>query len=422
MDEEVCDSCRALSFQGLERSARRPLQITMKELSMAESPALRPLGAIENLFSAYSEVGAMAFALVAEIEHPIEQATLTGALAEVQALHALLQVCIGPDDDGRLSFIRREGPVSLAMRQASALSLDEEIARDLEDPFPSSEGSLMRVTALSRGEATSLICTFHHAATDAKGALVILMQLLGAIAGNRPSGSAEFQSLDRYVGYATPDFVRIPDRALDYPRSLTVESAHLSSEATASLLAVARRGGVTFNSLLVAAVAEARLQLRRDAFRIMTPVDVRPLFDTSTVDGLFLSIAITAREEAEDMWDHARRIAGGIAAARNPKSVGGFVSAIGGRFALASDYAQLRDLMVANPPYDAIVTNLGSIFSDEDDEHGRPKRVFGPILKPFPGHDVIAVSSFEGRLTLAQSSAGGDTSMLSTVLSLLDTL
>ncbi|UYY58093.1 phthiocerol/phthiodiolone dimycocerosyl transferase family protein [Sphingomonas sp. S2-65] len=365
----------------------------------------------------------MAFALVAELDGILEQEALVSALKAVQAVHPLLQVRIGTDDEGRLSFLRCDGPIALRAKRVPVMDLDQEIVGALGEPFALGDGPLLRVTAISEGEATSLICVFHHAVTDAKGALLILKQLLAATGGESLPGKADFLPLDHYVGYPTPPLLRGSIQPSRIEKGFTVASHCFTSQETGSFLELAKRHGVTFNSLLVAATAEPHQPaLARSALRVMSPVDVRPLFEASAADGLFVTIAVSVRDAGEDMWHHARRIGDGIAAARTPKSIAGFVSAIGDRFASAGDYEAERDRLIANGPYDAIVTNLGVIAAARAIDGPRCLRILGPILKPFRGQDVIAASTYAGRLTLIQSSADGDADLLPQLRHLLETL
>jgi hypothetical protein len=390
---------------------------------MAETGGHRPLGAIENLFSAYSEVGAMAFALVAEFDGALEQEVLVSALEAVRVVHPLLQVRIGTDDEGRLSLLRCDGSIALRAKRVPAMDLDQEIVEALGEPFALGVGPLLRVTAISDGEATSLICVFHHAVTDAKGALLILKQLLAAAGGEPLPGQADYLPLDHYVGYSTPALLRGSVHPSTIEKGFTVASHCFTSQDTESLLELAKRHGVTFNSLLVAATAEPHQPaLARSALRVMSPVDVRPLLEASAADGLFVTIAVSVRDPGEDVWHHARRIGDGIAAARLPKSIAGFVSAIGNRFASAGDYEAERDRFIANGPYDAIVTNLGVIAAGHAIAGPRCMRILGPVLKPLRRQDVIAASTYAGRLTLIQSSANGDADLLPRLRHLLETL
>jgi hypothetical protein len=383
---------------------------------LPDTKILRPIGAIENLFSSYAEVGAMSFALVAQLRGDVAPEQLAGALMSVQAAHPLLRTSIGVDREDRVSIVRRDELPPVIWKRVSSMRLGDELDLALRMPFAFGGGPSLRVIAVADGDATALITVWNHALTDAKGAVTVLRELVAALDGVTPATAPGHDPLDRYVDRTPPGVRRGPVHVKVDERPTFLSIQDLSSSETSGLLRAAKSRGVTFGSFLVAAVAQAHLPTVTGASaRIMSPVDLRPTFGIEDRDGLFLSIAVTAREPDEKIWTHAARVMAGIRAARAPAGVGAFVSAIGGRFASGGDYEQVRDQLVANPPYDTIVTNLGVVDLGDDRSRSRCVRIMGPVLKPFPSRDVIAVSTFAGCATLIHSSADGDLGLLGRV-------
>lgn len=382
----------------------------------------RQIGAVENLFLAYSEANAMTFALVAAFDRELPKGALISALRTVQAVHPCLQVSIDIGGDGRLGFFRCDRPIDLQVKTVRYIDHEQEIADALVNHLDAAQGPLMRLSAISDGERTCVIGVWHHAIADGKGALNILKQLVEVIHGEPAPTSVEHDYIDRYVADSLPELFRTAIISPSDNRRPMILINEISSSVTASLLDLVKRHQSTLNSLLVAAVAQAHQHPIGDAAaNIMTPVDVRSFFGTEDNDGVFLTTAVTARLEGEDIWSHASRVADAARSARDPKAVGGFVSAIGSRFSAAGNYDAARDQIVMQGPFDTIVTNLGVIEWLQYPPTSRA-RIYGPIVKPLPGHDIIAASTFAGRLTLIQSSVNGDSALLRRAVSLLEGL
>lgn len=390
---------------------------------MSDVDFVRPIGAVENLFSAYCEVGAMTFAMVAELGDDIDESRLASSLAAVQAMHPMLRVRLGTDEHGRLGFFNCDGPVTSRVKSGSMFDLEAAVADAIGEPFASGEGPLMRVIALRDGTMTSLICVWHHAIADGRNALTVLREIVLALRGKGPTQPAGLDPIDRYIDYRTPPIHRGTVMPTEIDRDVSVTIDHLSPAVSARLLRVAKTHGVTFNSLIVAAVAAVHDHVSGGPTpKIMSPVDLRPVLDVERQDGLFISIAVTARQEDEDLWDHANRIGEGIAAARRPKAIAGFVTAIGDRFGSAEDYVAVRSQLLSNPPFDTIVTNLGVVSGGAETDPSETVRIFGPILKPLNGQDIIAVSTFSGSISLMHSSVRGDRTLLRRIRTLLQTI
>lgn len=178
--------------------------------------AVRAIGAIENLFAAYAEADAMAFALVAELEGLVTTEELARSAALVQRVHPLLNVCIGVDERSHLALLRCDAPVPVSVTRVERIDIEVKVSKALRAPFAPGAGPLMRVDAVTDGVRTSIICVWHHAVTDAKSALAMLRELIGALEGGPPMGSREALPLDHHVGFAMPALRRsnLPSRQL----------------------------------------------------------------------------------------------------------------------------------------------------------------------------------------------------------------
>jgi NRPS condensation-like uncharacterized protein len=150
------------------------------------SDLVRTLGAVENLFSAYGDIGAMTFAMMAAFEAPVGENELRAALGAVQARHPLLQVRIGTDAAGNMAFLRSDAPVEVRMKGVGAIDREAELAEAIAEPFAAGAGPLMRAVMIEGAQETVLICVWHHAVADGKGAAAVMRQIVSTLQG-RPA-------------------------------------------------------------------------------------------------------------------------------------------------------------------------------------------------------------------------------------------
>ena len=139
----------------------------MRAARNRELALVRPLGCCQQFFYLYSLALPVHFCLVAEIEGALDSAKLGAALEQVQT---------GIRRSGSaLSMIRRTGPTFCRTNnpiELNVLPVDTVanwcgvVESELNLPFSTFPGPLMRATVLPASGGTSIILTFHHAIVD----------------------------------------------------------------------------------------------------------------------------------------------------------------------------------------------------------------------------------------------------------------
>jgi len=292
------------------------------ELGGADPGFIRPLGSVEEMFAAYSEIGASSFSLAVRIRGNLNRSRLESGIRRLQHSNGHLSLAIrtstSSSQNGRRYFARSEEPIPLRVVDLSSTKKWEEaMEADLAMPFPN-DGPLVRITALlgdrkkerEEGEEEGerehiLVPTFHHSLADGLSGVAIIRDLVQAISGHHPStisghgtSRAGYESspighfvggssggvshgigetLEHTLGEAFPSALASltsspPPPEFPPPRNIwgynrcgrpRIQSLALSCEFTKRLVARAKGEGTTVSAVLVAALAQARYSLRK---------------------------------------------------------------------------------------------------------------------------------------------------------------
>ncbi len=120
-----------------------------------------------------------------KIEGALDSAKLAAALEQVRRRHSALRVCIVDDAEAGPVFYRIDNPIELqAAPVEAAADWRRVVERELNLPFDTVRGPLMRATALWASDGTSIVLTFHHAIIDALSGARILHDVMRALAGD----------------------------------------------------------------------------------------------------------------------------------------------------------------------------------------------------------------------------------------------
>jgi NRPS condensation-like uncharacterized protein len=145
---------------------------------------IRQLGCCERFFHLYSLAFPVHFCLVAQIEGALESAKLEAALDQVRRRHSALRVSIVDDADSGPAFHRIGNPIELRTAAVeAAANWRESVESELNRPFDTVQGPLMRATALWASDGASIVLTFHHAIMDALSGTRVLHDVMRALAG-----------------------------------------------------------------------------------------------------------------------------------------------------------------------------------------------------------------------------------------------
>jgi len=115
-----------------------------------------------------SNYSVITFCLVAQIGGAFDSAKLGAALEQVRRRHPALRVSVVDDAETGPAFYRTDNSIKVC---AAPVEADANwcgvVESELNLPFDTVPGPLMRATALWTSDGASIILTFHHAMADA---------------------------------------------------------------------------------------------------------------------------------------------------------------------------------------------------------------------------------------------------------------
>lgn len=153
----------------------------------------------------------------------------------------------------------------------------------------------------------------------------------------------------------------------------------------------------------------------------MSPIDFKPVLSIPDQVGLFLSIAITPFGQRDlDFRTEAARVGPQMDKFRTKEMAGRTMGNLSARFAEDADYLSSVDRVVTQIHYDTGMTNFGRVSLQGRYGDLVLERVWAPVLRSVPGRDVVAAATFNGVLSLVQTSVGGTEGPLEHVVEILE--
>ncbi len=378
--------------------------------------AIRPLGALERLFASYGTGGAMVFAIPVLIKGRLTALALDEALLATQSRHQLLNVKIGYSVDRQVSFVRSSQPIKTRMIKGSEVQLAELLSVEVNTPFNGETGPLMRLTAMVGDDRTILVGTFHHSIADGRSGVRVMADLLSAVGGLGLPKIAEFDALDVLLGGKLTRFSepaahgRVSGDSEPMPEleASVVRITEYSSQESNKIFSAAKSNGTSVHSALTVAFARAFLAVNeydgREPYKVMSPVDLKPLIGMKDQVGAFVSIAVLPFSKTDaPFWDAARSVNEIVKASRTKEAADGFMGAITRSLLASGSFEATFPRLVRNVPYDGVMTNLG--IMDVRTRYGSVvvEKMWAPALRGVPGQDTMAAATFEDRLTLVHT-------------------
>lgn len=394
------------------------------DIGISPHLGIRPLAAIENLFAAYSEVGAMTFCIAATVTGGFNIERFRRAAADVQRRHGLLRVGIQRNSGYFRSFFSTDAPIPVEIKPIADGDWEAEAAREINRPFNVHQGPLARFVGLRlRPDLTYVIATFHHAIADGLSGVLVIRDLMRALGGHALVALEETESMDSLLGdslsamLATTDLPLAPPGigqnpwGADVNRLATVRSLTLDRTLTANLESRSRSNGTTVHGILCSAVTKVFSDVSAgdsELVRIMSPVNMRSVLGGTEQCGLFMSAAVVPHKYSGDLWEDARRSRDSLSLYRG-KEAALAISAIATTELALNDSADFaRSAMWRYVDYDVMVTNLGRVQIDRTYGNLSLEHISGPIVRCcVKGENVIGASTFQGVLTLVHTTVDG---------------
>jgi NRPS condensation-like uncharacterized protein len=398
------------------------------------SPSIiRPLAALEHLFAAYSEVGAMTFCVVAEVSGIFSIESFRRAAGEVQRRHGLLRAGIRREGTGR-AFFKTAEPIPVQLKPDAGDGWEAEAARELNRPFDVADGPLVRFIGIrNSADRTHLIATFHHAIADGMSAVFVIRDLLRALGGHTLMRFEDAESMDGLLGESLAEMLTVTDLpfapqregqnpwATDVSKLATVKALKLDRDTTHQLYTMARAHETSIHGLLCAAIAKVANELvNGNPVRIMSPINMRPVLGGTEQCGVFMSAAAVPHTASNDVWDDARRSREILSLYRGKEAAVAISAIATAELAIDNSAANACSAMWRYVDYDVMLTNLGRLKLDRVYDGISLEAISGPIVRCcVRGENVIGVSTYQDELTLVHTTVDGPNDLLQQIETVL---
>ncbi len=431
----------------------------MKEAPTHEEPGeiLRPLGATEAVMDGYARHHPLLFTMIAEISGPAGRSLspdrLTAALADAQAAHPLLTATIVDTPKGP-AYRRSSHPIAVQTAATGTRWVDAAVEEQTA-ALPPRSGPLVRARlVLADGDHdAAILMTFSHQVTDARGALLVLRDVLHALDGDSPVPSREVpQAQERLladlpshgedvsaggaISPPAPHQDEGPARVRPWDSAAPcLDHRSLGSDLTAALIQRCKDESTTVQSALCAA---ATLSLAPDVeVTVNVPIDLRraAALPDEVVVRLSGTVLALSPADATSFWDLARAAGEQLHQAR---ALPGLVAEAGvprEYYPVAPEQAETA--LAARSRADVEITNLGYSGLDPDETSnastghsagsgrtdeavptasGSVAAVWGPVfLAQIEGERVIGAVTHGGELRLVLASRRPTEELLTTM-------
>ncbi|MFC9426612.1 peptide synthetase [Streptomyces sp. NPDC056987] len=383
-------------------------------MTTSRGEVIRPLGAAERTIDFSMRKNPLQFSLVAEIDRPVPEAELAGALAKLCLRHPLLAATV--DHTAPKAVYRQaDGPIPVTTLPEGT-PWQAVVAAEQTRPIPPAPGPSARCTLLPRGGRCDIVLTFAHRIADGVGGMRALLDLAAALDGEEqaPGGVPETQE-DLLARVVPPPVTLAAVPPPDDPRMSAggefapfsghaphVQALALDQELTTRLVRRCRLESTTVHAALCAAAAVVFHRRGREFVRILSPMDLRRAcgLPDEVVNRFVGARTASEAHQADDFWKLARGTRESLTRQRAPhvlKSAG----------ALLTEHAptsgeQAEAMMAAVTAADIQITNLG-VVTPRQRGAGTLTALWGPAqITQLRGEHVLGVVTLDGRLRMTE--------------------
>ena len=378
---------------------------------------LRDLDAFEELLWLLEQCASVFHAAIVEVSGRTTIHQWKDALDAMQIRYPLLSASIRKVPGERPYFERVRG-TTMALRVApltDPLILEEEMEKELQRSFGDGRGPLTRATLFHSPDRSVVMFASHHSGMDGKSHLLLIQDLLAAVAGDGVGRPLELQpGLGQLLGLPSPAgygkkleggrSVAPEDGALEMP-AVRVRRMQLSVEETQRLRKRAREEGTTVHAALVAALTLAGKgcsdQWKAGPVRCLSPIDMRKALGIPTAPGVLISshVAPVETPDGASLWDIARPIRGELLPAQSVAAAQHHSAAVS---SLVADEQNARDLYwsVLNGPlvHELLTTNYAGYKVREEYGNLKIENLFTGSPSIMPALQKVSVLTVNGRL------------------------
>jgi hypothetical protein len=378
---------------------------------------LRELDAFEEFFWLIEQSVPVFHTIIAEVKGATTIEQWERALDAVEVRYPLLSASIRKLPGERPFFEKFPG-VSMPLRIAplrDSLLLEEEMEKELQKPFGDGSGPLTRATLFHARDRAVVMFATHHSSLDGKSHLLLVQDVLAAVAGEDPGEQLEvLPGIGQLLGLpASADYVKKLAGRSVAPEDgsgvevfrVRVQRLQLTVEETTALLERAKKEQTTVHAALVAALTLAGKRYS-DAWRVgpvrcMSPIDMRKALGLPDAAGLLLSLhqGPVPTPDGASFWDIARAVREDMLPAQTADGARHLLGVMSSRVA---EEHNARDLYwsVLNGPllHELMVTNYAGYRARSEYGDLRLEALFTGSSSVMPALQKVSVLTVNGRL------------------------
>jgi hypothetical protein len=383
----------------------------------ANATKLRDLDTFEEFFWLLEQSAPLFHAVVAEVSGATTMKQWKKALDAMQIRYPLLAASIRKVP-GKRPFFEKVHGVAMPLRitpLTDSLVLEEEMEKELQQPFGDGRGPLTRATLFHAPDRSVAMFATHHSSLDGKSHLLLVQDLLASVAGEdlgRPLGVQP--GLGQLLGLPAPAeygkklegrSVAPEDGAPIEMPQVSVQRLQLSMEETEALLKRAREERTTVHAALVAALTLAGKRYSEKwnvgPVRCTSPIDMRKTLNIPGAAGMLVSLhhGPVLTPDGVSFWDIARAVREDMLPAQSAEGARDLLGALS---SMMSDELSARDLYwsVLNGPraHELMVTNYAGYQVRTQYEGLKIEKLYTGSPSVTPALQKVSVLTVNGSL------------------------
>src|SRR5258705_620889 len=298
----------------------------LEDAPVENATRLRDLDAFEEFCWLVEQSVNVSHAVVVEVTGTTTIAQWQDALEAVQIRYPLLSASIRKIP-GRRPFFEKKHGTSMPLRMAplrESVVLEDEMEKELQQFLGDGSGPLTRATLFHAQNRSVVMFATHHSSMDGKSHLLLVQDLLAAVAGEDLGEPLEVQpGLGQLLGLPAPaeygktlmggSVAPGEDHRVEMPR-VRVRRLQLSVGETEVLLRRAKEEGTTVHAALVAALTLAGKRYSEawngGPVRCFSPIDMRGTLEIPDAAGLLIGAhhGTVPTPDGAAFWDIARAV------------------------------------------------------------------------------------------------------------------
>jgi hypothetical protein len=378
---------------------------------------LRDLDAFEEFFWLVEQSVNTSHAVVVEVNGSTTIGQWKDGLDAIQSRYPLLSASIVKAPGERPFFEKMRG-ASMPLRIAplwDSLVLEEEMEKELQKSFGDGSGPLTRATLFHGRDRSVVMFATHHSSMDGKSHLLLVQDLLAAVAGEDVGDPLEVQpGLGQLLGLPAPvEYVKklegrsvTPEDAgrVEMPK-VRVHRLQLGVEETEVLLGRAKEEGTTVHAALVAALTLAGKHYSEDwnagPVRCMSPIDMRRTLGIPDAVGVLISShhAAVPTPDGASFWDIARTVREDMLPAQSAHGARHLLSALSSMVAEEHNAQDLYRSVLEGPSvHELMVTNYAGYQVRTEYGDLKVENLFTGSPSIIPALQKVSVLTVNGRL------------------------